>query len=123
MEHRKVLGILNLVYGGLGALGGLLALAVLGGAAGIVEIATRESEDAWIAVPLLRLLATLLFLLALALSLPSLIAGFGLAAGRRWGTAWGIVVSALHLVNVPFGTLLGVYGLWVLLPRSGGKAG
>jgi hypothetical protein len=26
-----------------------------------------------------------------------------------------IVVSALHLINIPFGTALGIYGLWVLL--------
>jgi hypothetical protein len=26
-----------------------------------------------------------------------------------------IVISALHLLSFPFGTALGVYGLWVLL--------
>jgi hypothetical protein len=26
-----------------------------------------------------------------------------------------IILSALHLFNVPFGTALGVYGFWVLL--------
>jgi len=26
-----------------------------------------------------------------------------------------IVVSALHLFSIPFGTALGIYGLWVML--------
>ena len=30
-----------------------------------------------------------------------------------------IVLSALHLINFPFGTLLSIYGLWVLLSKEG----
>ena len=29
-----------------------------------------------------------------------------------------IVLSALHLINIPFGTVLAVYGLWVLLSKE-----
>ena len=29
-----------------------------------------------------------------------------------------IVLSALHLVNIPIGTILGIYGLWVLLSKE-----
>ncbi len=49
------------------------------------------------------------------LGLPSLVAGIGLL--RRWGWArWiAIVLSALDLVAVPVGTLIGLYSIWVLL--------
>lgn len=30
----------------------------------------------------------------------------------------GVVLSALNLLNVPFGTMLGIDGLWVLLSRA-----
>jgi hypothetical protein len=49
------------------------------------------------------------------LSLPGLIAGIGLVKFRPWARILGIVISALDLLSVPFGTALGVYGLWVLL--------
>ena len=29
-----------------------------------------------------------------------------------------IVLSAINLINIPFGTVLGIYGLWVLLTRE-----
>jgi hypothetical protein len=28
------------------------------------------------------------------------------------------VLSALNLISIPFGTLLGIYGLWVLLNKE-----
>ena len=34
---------------------------------------------------------------------------------REWGRILGIVVAVIELVNVPIGTAIGIYGLWVLL--------
>jgi hypothetical protein len=33
----------------------------------------------------------------------------------------GIVVGFLALLRMPFGTALGIYTLWVLLPESSGR--
>ena len=49
------------------------------------------------------------------LSLPGIIAGIGLLKLQPWARILAIVISALNLLNVPIGTALGVYGLWVLL--------
>ena len=35
-----------------------------------------------------------------------------------WARILTIVLSALNLINIPFGTALGVYGLWVLLNKD-----
>jgi hypothetical protein len=48
-------------------------------------------------------------------SLPCIIAGFGLLRYRQWARTLTIVLSAVNLMNVPLGTALGLYGLWVLL--------
>lgn len=53
--------------------------------------------------------------LILALSLPGLIAGLGLLQLRSWARTLSIVLSGLSLFSVPFGTILGVVGLYVLL--------
>ncbi|MBI3696140.1 MAG: hypothetical protein HY238_15045, partial [Acidobacteria bacterium] len=51
--------------------------------------------------------------------LPSLIAGIGLLKLRPWARILTIVLSAIDLIHVPFGTALGLYGLWALLSKEG----
>ncbi len=60
-------------------------------------------------------IATALAGLILALSLPGLVAGVGLLHLRSWARTLAIVLSGLSLFSVPFGTILGVVGLYVLL--------
>lgn len=48
------------------------------------------------------------------LGLPGLIAGIGLLRRRNWGRILGIIVSFLNLLNVPIGTVIGGYSLFVL---------
>jgi zinc-ribbon domain len=50
----------------------------------------------------------------------ALIAGYGLLQRRPWGRVLAIVVAVLTLFKVPFGTALGIYTLWVLVPGSSG---
>lgn len=49
------------------------------------------------------------------LALPGLLAGYGLLKQQRWGQILAIVVGFLSLFNLPVGTALGIYTLFVLL--------
>jgi hypothetical protein len=111
--HVRVLGVLNIVLGALGLLAALIILAIFGGIAGVVN-ATGDS-DAATAVPILAVIGGALSILLLLVSAPGIIAGFGLLQHREWARILTIVLSTLNLLNIPFGTALGVYGLWVLL--------
>jgi hypothetical protein len=53
-----------------------------------------------------------------ALSLPGMLAGAGVLWRKTWGRVLAIVISILNLVNVPVGTLVGFYALWVLFQES-----
>ncbi len=112
--HIKVIGILHIVMGGFGLFAGLGLLILFGGIAGIVG-ASSHSSDELLAVPILGIIGTIIFVVAAVLSLPSIIAGVGLLQFKPWARMLTIVLSVLHIVNVPFGTALGVYGLWALL--------
>ncbi|MBL8221491.1 MAG: hypothetical protein JNL62_19810 [Bryobacterales bacterium] len=112
--HIKILGILHIVFGAMGLLAGLFVMALFGGIAGLVG-AAGGGGDSLIAIPILGGIGALVLLLALVLSLPGLIAGIGLLKFRPWARVLMIILSALHLLNFPFGTALGVYGLWALL--------
>jgi hypothetical protein len=111
--HVRVLGILHIVLSSLGILAALIVLLVFGGIAGVVG-ATGDA-DAVSAIPILGTIGGIIAAVVLALSVPGIIAGVGLLQHREWARILTIVLSALDLINVPFGTALGIYGLWVLL--------
>jgi hypothetical protein len=118
-QHIKIVGVLNIVWGVMLALGGLVVLLVFGSAFGIVGTATRHQPDAAIALPIIGLVGGAISFFLLLLSVPSIIAGIGLLKFKPWSRILAIVVSAFHLLSIPFGTALGIYGLWVLFsPES-----
>jgi hypothetical protein len=117
-QHIKVLGILNIVFGSLGALGGIVIMIIFGGAYGIVGAVSSHQPEAAVALPVIALVGGAIAILLLILSAPAIIAGIGLLQLRPWSKILGIVVSALHIFNIPFGTALGVYGLWVLCSQK-----
>jgi len=115
--HVKVLAVLFIVFSALLLLAALAIMAVFGGAAGIVGTAA-EGEDAAVALPIIGLTGTLVTTFFLVLALPGLVAGFGLLSTRPWARILGIVLCALNLIQIPLGTILGAYGLWVLLNKE-----
>ena len=56
--------------------------------------------------------------LFLASGVIGLIAGWGLLDRQPWARMLAIVVGCLNLLDMPFGTALGIYTLWVLLPAE-----
>jgi hypothetical protein len=47
-----------------------------------------------------------------------IIAGWGLYERRSWARILAIVLAFLSLLHPPFGTAIGAYTLWVLLPAA-----
>ncbi len=113
--HVKVLGVLFLVFSALGVLAALVVGIGIGGAAGIVG-ATSDADP--VVIPVLGLAGSILVMVLLALSLPGLAAGVGLLKFQPWARILAIVLCAINLINFPFGTIFGAYGLWVLLSKE-----
>ena len=51
-------------------------------------------------------------------ALPGLVDGIWTAQCKPWARIVGIVLSAISLINIPIGTVIGIYGLWVLLSKE-----
>ncbi len=51
-------------------------------------------------------------------ALVGFLAGWGLLARQPWARALTLVLGCLALLHPPFGTALGIYTLWVLLPSG-----
>jgi hypothetical protein len=118
--HVKVLGVLFIVVSALGTLGAFLVATVFG-VAGVATAARTSGSDAAIALPIIGLAGTALTMYLLALSLPGLAAGIGLLKYKPWARILAIVLSVLHLINFPIGTILAAYALYVLFSEEGSR--
>jgi hypothetical protein len=114
--HVKVLGALQIALGALGLFGALILVLVFGGAAGVVG--ASGDPQASIAIPIIGLTGMALVTFLLLMSLPSVITGIGLLRLRPWARIAGMVLSIIGLMMIPFGTIVGVYGLWVLFSKD-----
>ncbi|MBA3973535.1 MAG: hypothetical protein C0504_04860 [Candidatus Solibacter sp.] len=112
MTHLKILAWFNVVLGALGLLAGA---AIFGGAMVVSDIFQYAVEDAGVPAAVLQLVALVVTTVVLVVSLPCLILGYGLINLRPWARVLGIVLAALNLLNVPFGTAVSLYAFWVLL--------
>jgi hypothetical protein len=112
-QHVKILAILNICYGVMGGLAALTIMAVFGGLAGVAGMS--GDHDAAAGAAFLGLLGAVIPLVVLILCAPSIIAGIGLLKYKSWARMLTIVLSAFSLLSIPFGTALGIYGLWTLL--------
>jgi len=108
--HVKVVAVLHIVGGVLGLIAAVAIFAIFGLAGGIV-ISQGEREAATIIGIVAMVIGGFLAVLAV----PGIIGGCGLLAGNQWARVLVIVLGALHLVNFPLGTALGIYTLWALL--------
>jgi len=63
----------------------------------------------------LSIVGTVLLVLTVITSIPAIIGAIGLLKHKNWGRILIMVVSAIDLLNIPIGTALGAYSLYVLL--------
>jgi hypothetical protein len=110
--HVKVLGALQIALGSICLFAAIVLALVFVGGLGAASIS--DDPNAAIALPVIGITGGLLVTLLLLLSLPGIITGIGLLRLRPWARIMGIVLSILGLMAIPFGTIVGVYGLWVL---------
>jgi len=111
-DHVRILGILNIVWGGFICLGGLVLFLLFTGIAGAVGAAAEHGDRE--AAPWLALAGVVIGALFVVLGIPEVIAGWGVMNYRGWARILLIIISILHLPSIPIGTAIGVYGLWVL---------
>jgi hypothetical protein len=48
-----------------------------------------------------------------------IITGIGLLTRQPWARILALIIGCISLLNIPFGTALGIYTIWVLLGESG----
>jgi hypothetical protein len=116
-RHIHLLGILWLAYSAFNTLGGLVLLIL--GRTFFPHL--REMTDVPQDVPVgfLSALLTTLGMVVLAKAALGFFAGWGLLHREGWARVWALVLAFISLfLNIPIGTAIGVYTMWVLLPAQ-----
>lgn len=114
--HVRLLAAIQIGFGALGILAALIVLVVFGGAASILGMAgVADDPDAMVAIPIITIVGLVIVAFIAILSIPSVIAGFGLLSFRPWARTLTTILCVIDLLNIPIGTAVGVYGLWVTL--------
>ena len=114
-EHVRLLGILWLAYSAFTLLGGVAVEIVSHTIFGNEFHAPGPPPEikVWLG-PLLTFVGGLILIKAAV----GFIAGWGLLQREEWARVVTLVVGFISLFNVPIGTAIGIYTLWVLLPAG-----
>ncbi len=112
-KHLKILGVLFIIRGVLSLLGGMALIFVLGSIGFLIN-------DIRVAA-ILGTIGIVLGVIFIITGVPEIIAGWGLLIKKRWGRILGIIMGIINLFDVPLGTALGVYSLWVLFNQESEK--
>jgi hypothetical protein len=102
------------------AVAGEVADRLLAERAGLVAglVGAQGGDDAAVGATVLGLAGATLFVFWLCVGVPGIITGIGLLKFKRWSRILGIVLSAIRLIQIPIGTIIGAYGLWVLFHKD-----
>ena len=114
-SHVRGLGILYVIVGVVGGLAALILLISFGGFGGLMIEAERADFASGPMVQVIRFFGSGITAMMLLLAIPSVVVGLGIMKFRPWARSLSMVVSTLHLANIPVGTVLALYSFWVLM--------
>lgn len=116
-RHAHLLGILWIAYSALSLIGGVILMIVSHTIFGPFGLPHMPGGPPMFIRPLLSAIAVVLLCKAVA----GIAAGLGLLQRQEWGRILAIVLGAISLINIPFGTAIGIYTLWVLVSPGADK--
>lgn len=113
-SHAHLLGIIWLAISAFNTIAGVV-LYILANTlfAHLHELGAPEAPTAF-----LRPLLSVIGMFVLAKAAFGFLAGWGLLHREPWARILTLVLGFISLFHIPFGTAVGVYTLWVLLPAQ-----
>jgi hypothetical protein len=118
--HVDLLGVLFIVWGLLTTLVGVSTLALGVGAVALITSGNR-GEGGQFAAGLTAAIFTALAIIAIVWGVAHVVVGVPLRRRRPWSRIMALMLGSIDLLLLPYGTALGLYGLWVLLHEDGKK--
>ena len=110
--HKRILGILFTVSGILQILF-LLAMSVFVSTLFPMIFEHADVDDQWVLVWIVPFISTIVTIIILLISIPSIIGGVAVLNNKKWGLTLVLILGCFKLFSFPIGTALGVYTIWV----------
>jgi hypothetical protein len=110
-RHISLIGILWIVFGGLSLTFGFLGFLLLFGISFIPDMGPEAPF-------ILRTVGSIAVFFFVLLGIPKIFAGIGLLKKKEWGRILTLIVSFISLLNIPFGTALGIYSIIILVKEE-----
>ena len=67
------------------------------------------------AAAITSVVASIVAIILVLIALPGIIGGIGLLKYREWARILVLVLGFFNLINIPLGTILGIYTFWVCM--------
>lgn len=113
--HKKVIGVIFIVFSALGLLMLMFYDQLMSVIIGLAQDEPGFDPDAiWV----FDLINSFLWGIAIIFLIPRIIIGIGLINQRRWANVPALVYGVFSLINIPIGTLLGIYCILVFTAKS-----
>lgn len=106
-KHVKILGALYIALSVPNIFAAIIVYTVFAGS-GLI---TGDPQ----VMAILNAVGSLISYFLVIISVPGLVAGFGLLARKNWARILAVVMGFINLPNIPLGTAVGLYTFWVLL--------
>ena len=119
-SHNRLLSILHIVYGA----GHILIFVLINLFLNMImpfiesEIGQSGGNELFIVQMVMNFGRAVIFILIVLVPLPSLIGGIAMLNNKSWGMVLMMISGCLSLLNLPVGTALGVYTIWVYLENQ-----
>jgi O-antigen/teichoic acid export membrane protein len=107
-KHVTLVSALQIGFSTIGLIGTIVVFIVF-------NFANSFVMDDEVANTVLRFLSVALPLAIGSVSTIGLIGGIGLLSYQEWARILVLIIAAVGCMNVPFGTMKGVYSIWVLM--------
>ena len=109
-KHIMIVAAIRIAFSAIGLfIAFIVFVAVVGGG--------RLSQDPE-AIQVTSIVGPIVAFFFVALSIPGLIGGIWLIKRKGWARVLVLILSILDLINIPFGTIFGIYSLLVLLNKN-----
>ena len=106
-KHIPVIAWLHIVLSAMGIVVAVFLFTIVAGAG----LLTGDE----MVIVLTAMVAWFLGVLISVLSIPGIIGGIYLLKRKEWARILLLIVAFLNLLNIPFGTALGIYTIWALM--------
>ncbi|MBU1095090.1 MAG: hypothetical protein KKB34_01305 [Bacteroidetes bacterium] len=106
-KHITLVAVIQITLSIIGIIIGMVLFVLLSG----IGIFIGEDEASFI-LPIIGIIIGGFLILS---SIVSIIGAIGLLKKKAWSRILLLVVSVLDLLNIPIGTAVGVYTIWVLM--------